>query len=71
MKMADGNPGAISVMAEMMRDGAKIDPDSFLGPMGGILALDSHGIYGPRIWMDSWRRDYLKAQKRRGNGRYW
>jgi hypothetical protein len=24
---------------------------SFMGPYGPILALDSHGIYGPHIWI--------------------
>lgn len=51
MKMADGNPGALSVMAEMFKRGGEIDPDDFMGGMGAILALDSHRIYGSRIWM--------------------
>lgn len=44
--MSDGNPGAISVLAQV-----------FHGESGGvtgffrILRLDSLGIYGPRIWM--------------------
>lgn len=51
MKMSDGNPGALRVIAEMMRDGAKIDPDSALGGLAGVLDLDTLKIYGPRIWM--------------------
>jgi hypothetical protein len=51
MKMADGNPGAISVLAQALRQGGDIDPDAFMGGMGAILAMDTHKIYGPRIWM--------------------
>ncbi len=51
MKMAEGNPGAISVLAQMIRVGGDIDPDSFMGGMGALLGLDTHGIYGSRIWM--------------------
>jgi hypothetical protein len=51
IKMSDGNPGAISVMASMVRDGEKIDPDSFMGGFCNVLELDTLGIYGPRIWM--------------------
>ena len=50
MALADGNPGAINVMMLMMEQGEKIDPDSAFGVFGGIVALDTHGIYGSRIW---------------------
>ena len=49
MKLADGNPGAIRVCAQLLGD--TTDPDNFLGGMGNLLALDSHGIYGSNIWM--------------------
>lgn len=47
--MADGNPGAISVMAGILKEGPIIDPDceSFFH----ILGLDSLGIYGSQIWV--------------------
>lgn len=51
IKMSDGNPGALTVIASMIRDGAKIDPDSFMGGLGAVLGLDTDGIYGSRIWM--------------------
>lgn len=51
MKMTDDNPGAISVTLEMLTRGEDIDPDDFLGGIGAVLALDSHRIYGSRIWM--------------------
>jgi hypothetical protein len=50
-KMAEGNPGAVTVMAQMLQRGEEIDPDSFLGGVAKVLSLDTHGIYGPRIWM--------------------
>jgi len=51
MKMADGNPGAITVMTSLFKEGGEIDPQDFLGGLGQILSLDSLAIYGPRIWM--------------------
>lgn len=51
MKMTEGNPGALRVFCEIVQQGAAIDPDDALGPMGAILALDTLGIYGPRIWI--------------------
>ena len=51
MKMAEGNPGALTVCINLYKDGGKIDPDDFMGGFGPILALDSYGIYGSRIWM--------------------
>lgn len=51
LKMSDGNPGAMDVIAQMLKEGARIDPQSFLGGLGAVLALDTHRIYGPRIWM--------------------
>jgi len=48
--IGEGNPGAIRVCAEAMKRGAAIDPDSALGGLGGIFALDTHKIYGSRVW---------------------
>jgi len=50
VKMSEGNPGAVTVLARMMKEGGSIDPQSFAGGIGAILALDTHGIYGHRIW---------------------
>jgi hypothetical protein len=50
MLMSDGNHGAVAVMCELMQKTDKIDPDAALGGLGAILSLDTHGIYGPRIW---------------------
>lgn len=51
VKMSEGNPGAVRVCCELLKDGAQIDPDSALGGFGAILALDSLGLYGSKIWM--------------------
>ncbi len=51
LALSDGNPGAASVMAQMLSRGAAIDPDNILGSMGPILMLDTFKIYGPDIWI--------------------
>ena len=50
-KMVEGNPGAVTVLVKMLKEGGTIDPDCFAGGLGAILSLDTHRIYGPRIWM--------------------
>lgn len=50
-KMSDGNPGAMAAMMEIIQNGAKIDPDGFMGGFGCILSLDTHGIYGSDIYV--------------------
>lgn len=50
-KMAEGNPGAINVLIRMLKEGEAIDPQSFMGGLGAILGLDTHRIYGSKIWM--------------------
>ena len=51
MKLADGNPGAATAMTGLMSQGEKIDPDGFMGGVGNLLSLDSHGIYGTDIYV--------------------
>jgi len=51
MKMADGNPGAIFAIMDLMSATPSIDPQSALGSMGPIFALDTHGIYGSSIYV--------------------
>lgn len=51
MAMADGNPGALNVMMEILDKATEIDCDDWLRPISPILSLDTHDIYGPRIWM--------------------
>ena len=51
VKMSEGNPGALSVCAMMLRQGGEIDPDDFAGGLGNLLSMDTLKIYGPQIWM--------------------
>ena len=49
--LSEGNPGALRVCMEIMANGDKIDPQNFLGGMGILLSLDTHGVYGSNIWV--------------------
>jgi len=51
VKLSEGNPGALNVLLQLSSQNAEIDPHDFAGALGSILSLDSHAIYGPRIWM--------------------
>lgn len=50
-KLGNGNLGAFTAMMEMVRVAATIDPQSALAEWTPLLSLDTHGIYGDRIWM--------------------
>lgn len=50
-KMVEGNPGATVVCMQLVQKGPDIDPDDVFGGIGKILSLDTHRIYGSRIWM--------------------
>lgn len=59
-KMAEGNPGAIGAIMEMMKEGEAIDPQGFMGGLGVVLGLDTLEIYGTDIyilWNDKCNRD--------------
>lgn len=49
--LSDGNPGAITVMAQMIEQNARIDPDDAFGALGPLMALDTLDVYGSDIWM--------------------
>ena len=51
VKMAEGNIGAATVLSELFREGATIDPQSALGGFGPMLHLDDMEIYGSHIWI--------------------
>jgi hypothetical protein len=52
MKMSEGNPGACKALMEMIKLSPTADPDfGRFAEFGPLLALDSQGIYGSRIWM--------------------
>jgi hypothetical protein len=62
IKLAEGNPGALSVMIRILEKGESIDPDAAFGPMAHIFGLGTFGIYGPRIWMlykDACKQDLI------------
>jgi len=64
IKMSEGNPGALSVCVQLVTKGGGIDPDDWLGGLGGVLSLDSIGIYGSKIWMlfkDVCKQDLVKT----------
>ena len=49
--MAEGNPGAVSVLMNILNNAEKIDPQNMMGGLGFILDLDSLQLYGSHIWM--------------------
>lgn len=49
--MSEGNPGGMTVCADALKHGKFIDPDSAFEGFGVLLDLDTHGIYGSRIYM--------------------
>lgn len=51
LKMAQGNLGALSVVAQLLKETAAIDPDAILEGLSAILALDTNEIYGESIWV--------------------
>lgn len=48
--MSEGNPGALNVLTQIIKNGAEIDPDGAMGGLGAILMLDTYGFYGSPIW---------------------
>jgi hypothetical protein len=63
-KMAEGNPGALTAMMNLIKETPKIDPDNIMGSIGTLLMLDTWGIYGTDIyvlWSDICGRDTAKT----------
>lgn len=50
-KMSDGNPGAATVLMEMVSKGRFVDPQSLHLGFGGVFTLDTLGIYGTDIYV--------------------
>jgi hypothetical protein len=50
-KLADRNPGALSVLCQLFTESGALDPLAFGSGFAALLNLDSFGIYGPRIGM--------------------
>ena len=51
LKMSDGNPGAMTVLVALLKEGELIDPDAAFGGLSALIMLDSSGVYGEKIWM--------------------
>ena len=49
--LSEGNPGAISVLMQILVNNQRIDPDDCFGPLGPLFELDNLDCYGSRIWM--------------------
>lgn len=50
-KLSDGNPGSISVIVQLLKGEAAIDPDTAVPGLGTLFYFDSFGIYGSDIWV--------------------
>lgn len=48
-ELAEGNPGSMAVLAKMMKEGPKIDPQSS-SPILAIGILQESGVTGGKIW---------------------
>lgn len=48
MKMTEGNPGAMSVFKDIVKNGGTIITGS--DPMMIIMLLDHYGVYGHNLW---------------------
>jgi hypothetical protein len=62
-KMAEGNPGALTAMMEILEKHDQIDPQAMMGGLGAILILDTWDIYGSSIYVlfsDKCNRDVRK-----------
>jgi hypothetical protein len=51
VKMAEGNPGAINAMMNLIQENESIDPDDCFGPFGKFMLLDTFEIYGTDIYV--------------------
>jgi hypothetical protein len=51
VKMCEGNPGALTVCAGLLKEGERIDPQAAFGGSWAVMMLDSLEIYGSRIWV--------------------
>jgi len=60
LEMSEGNPGAVAAIMDLLKHSPEIDPQGSMGGIGGILSLDTLGIYGSEIyvlWSDKCGRD--------------
>lgn len=50
-KLCEGNPGALSVLCELFKQAPTVDPQAAFGGFTPLMALDTLGLRGSRIWM--------------------
>ena len=63
VKMAEGNPGAITAMMDILDKHDAIDPQAVMGGLGAIMLFDTLEIYGSSIyiiWNDKCGKDVRK-----------
>lgn len=51
VKLSDGNPGALSVLIQIIKNGNIIDPDSLNTDEMNLFLIDELEIYGPNLWI--------------------
>lgn len=51
VKMAEGSPGAVAAMVDILTSSSLYDPESAGGGLMSLLALDDLGVYGSKIWV--------------------
>lgn len=51
VSLSEGNPGALNVIIQIIKESERIDPDAAMGPFAHLLNLDSYNIYGSKIWI--------------------
>lgn len=51
IKIAEGNPGAMSALADVIEKHGEIDPQALMGALGVIMILDTWEIYGAGIYV--------------------
>ena len=51
IELAQGNPGAISVLSQVVERSNHVDPDNKLGFYMTMFMLDDLGINGSSLWM--------------------
>ena len=63
-KMSDGNPGGLTVMADLIKLNPIVDPDDAMGSWGVLFSLDNLDCYGSDIWVlfkDIYGSDHVKV----------
>ena len=50
-ELSEGNPGAVTVIANMMKIATRVDPQSWTKDLTPIIEFDEWNLAGSRIWM--------------------